>query len=382
MTQYNCLTLQLLQEGWTKNDTPPLCKPWNKWYGGWEYDYRQVSDFVFETPCGLLIQQADMDRSGYMSYMGVDWTEENDCSTIICPRYSRTEQCRLNHPLLEEHEAAGCHYEHLTFCAVHRTGRVYDYDHSVQKVIDQAKAEEEMLWDAFRASHGGRVCRHHSRYNRRTKTWSIMYNPRNCAHYAASCGHCSILDVDVDTTRANVYYDVKRSWTEPADGLIPEKRRMSVTKGYKVFEKNVPLTVCEAVVKYGRKDIREMFAQNHSWDMYQDHSLRLELINFRAKRVDTRDLMQDLEDVAAGIEVFHKTDNDKAITEQKNQRKEMAKLKKIARMEKDVISRFDELEEYRRKRIYKTLGEDRVYELRSTPKEEEFEQLSLLNGDG
>lgn len=382
MTQYNCLTLQLLQEGWTKNDTPPLCKPWNKWYGGWEYDYRKVSDWVFETPCGLLIQRAKMGHSGYMSYMGVDWTDENNCPTIICPHYSRTERCRLNNPLLEDHKAAGCHYEQLTFCAVHRTDRTYDYDHSVQKVIDQANEEEAALWEAFRAAHGGRVCRHHSRYNRGTKTWSIMYSPRDCAHLAASCGHCSILDVDIDTTRANVYYDVKRSWTEPADGLISEKRRTSITKGHKVFEKNVPMTVCEAVVRYGQKDIKGMFALNHSSDMHQDHSLRLELINFRAKRVDTRDLMQDLEDAAAGIEVFHRTDNDKAIKEQKHQRKEAAKLKKEAKMEKDVLNSWDELEEHQRKRIYKTLGEDRVHELRSMPKEEEFEQFSLLDGDG
>ena len=96
----NKLSLRLLAEGWTKDQTPPGCHPWNGFYGGWTYDLKSRWDCVFETPCGLLYRRSELPQCGTMSVMGIDWTEENDCLAILCPRYSRTEPCQLNHPLL------------------------------------------------------------------------------------------------------------------------------------------------------------------------------------------------------------------------------------------------------------------------------------------
>ena len=112
MKDHNKLTERLLAEGWTQDQTPPGCKPWNQWYGGWQYDYRSRIGTVFETPCGLLYKREELSHSGYMSYMGVDWTEENDCMTVLCPHYDREGPCSLNHPLLQE-SVAGCRGEGL-----------------------------------------------------------------------------------------------------------------------------------------------------------------------------------------------------------------------------------------------------------------------------
>lgn len=100
--EINKLTQRLLNEGYTEDQTPPGCNPWNRFYGGWTYNYRNRLNTVFETPCGLLVKRTEIGHSGAMGYMGIDWTEENDNVTILCPHYSRNGTCELNHPLLED----------------------------------------------------------------------------------------------------------------------------------------------------------------------------------------------------------------------------------------------------------------------------------------
>ena len=121
--EINKLSQHLLAEGWTEDQTPPGCNPRNRFYGGWTYRYQSRLNTVFETPCGLLLQRTEISHSGSMGYMGIEWMEENDNSTIICPYYDRTAPCKLNHPLLEAQGNAGCHYESLHFCAVHETDK-------------------------------------------------------------------------------------------------------------------------------------------------------------------------------------------------------------------------------------------------------------------
>ena len=92
----NKLTQRLLTEGWKKDQTPPGCRPWNKYHGGWEYAYHSRLNVTFETPCGLILKRTELSHSGYMSYMGIDWTEENDNMTVLCPYYDKG-HCELNH---------------------------------------------------------------------------------------------------------------------------------------------------------------------------------------------------------------------------------------------------------------------------------------------
>lgn len=125
--EINKLSQRLLSEGYTEDQTPPGCRPWDRFYGGWTYTYRDRLNTVFETPCGLLLNRTEMGHSGTMWYMGINWTEENDNATIICPYYDRNTRCELNHPVLESVAGAGCHYESLHFCAVHETDRPYCY---------------------------------------------------------------------------------------------------------------------------------------------------------------------------------------------------------------------------------------------------------------
>lgn len=357
----NKITLKLLDEGYTKDQTPPGMRRWNEFEGGWTYDFRSGRGIVFETPCGLLLQRAELGSSGYMSYMGVDWTEENDCPTIVCPYYDRQEPCQLNHPLLREHDTAGGHYEHLYFCAAHETDRAFDYEQSVSRVRDLAKAEMEQLWQVFSEKHHGRVCRHHSRYNRKTKQWSMHYDPMICRMY--QCTMCAVLGKPLSAKRANVFYDLKKTWTEKGQGLFPDEERASVKKGIKLLEKPISETLCEAIVKSCRREIIDREMMRHHADLFFKR-YALEVLNIRAERRESRDLLQDLRDIQDGIEVVHESDQKKAAAAKKSEKRKKNQEERIRRMEKKILSvGWVGLSTKERRQAEKLIDDDRLAEL-------------------
>ena len=81
--EINKITQELLAQGWTKDQTPEGFVPWNDFYGGWEYKRSVTQKFVFLTPCGMLVKGNKV--TGDMSYMGVNWSFENDNAVINCP---------------------------------------------------------------------------------------------------------------------------------------------------------------------------------------------------------------------------------------------------------------------------------------------------------
>lgn len=384
----NKLSLRLLAEGWTKEQTPPGCHPWNQFYGGWTYDYESRMDCVFETPCGLLYQRKELSHSGTMSYVGIDWTEENDCLATLCPRYSRTEMCRLNHPLLEERPTAGCHYEKLHFCAVHETDKPYSYEDSAQRVIDQEAKEKERLWMEFSASHHGRVCRHQSRYNRGTREWSMRYDPEDCGRLGG-CVRCEVIQKDLSPKKGNVLCDEKRTWIEKGHGLFPDEVRTVITKGIKVTPKPVSLTVCEIIVKTGAKEFQSLYMLNRHHEMFFDKSLKIELLNFRVveRGKKKRDLAQDLRDIAAGVEVVHEADRLEEAKAQKRARREKAKKDKERRAKKKLADRImaadDETAELLKRVSKWELGAEeteKLYQLRADRAAGVGEQITLFGG--
>lgn len=362
--EINKLTQRLLNEGYTEDQTPPGCNPWNRFYGGWTYNYRNRLNTVFETPCGLLVKRTEIGHSGAMGYMGIDWTEENDNVTILCPHYSRNGTCELNHPLLEDPQAtAGCHYENLHFCAVHETDKPYSYDTSVQRIRDLADQEQERLWQEFSKQKKGRVCKPHCRYNRSTKKWSAGYYPERCTDYG--CYYCVILQTEIDRSKkGNVFYDEKVTRKIAAEGMFQEYDQVTVTKGKRLLTRTVPLQICEAIAKYSVHNIRRRLLLNWHSELYFNPGLKVEFINFRAEKKLGRDLLQDLDDVANGITVVHEADQVKKKAEDKRQRRKAAAVRKIAAAEKKIVQNgLDTLTGYQRERIETLLGVDRCYEL-------------------
>ena len=98
--------------------------------------------------------------------------------------------------------------------------------------------------------------------------------------------------------------------------------------------------------------------------LFFDKSLKIEVINLRAARVDKRDILQDLRDIANGIEVIHAADSLKAAKEQKRARRAAAKVQKIRKIEKMILAHgWDDLEDCWKRRAEKLLEEDRIDEL-------------------
>lgn len=167
------ITKELLAQGWTKDQTPEGFRPWNDFYGGWEYKRSTYAKFVFETPCGMLIMGDKVISD--MSYMGVHWMVENDNPVINCPFYGLG-HCPVRHTLLQDkylyNYISRCgNYKH---CAVHRTDNPWVYDNSVEKVLDDNQREEDALWEIFKAKHKGRACKHQSHYDRSEKKWHMV----------------------------------------------------------------------------------------------------------------------------------------------------------------------------------------------------------------
>lgn len=311
--------------------------------------------------------------------MGIDWTEENDNPTILCPFYDK-EFCEINHPLLEQGGVyGGAHYEHLRFCAVHETDKPWIYETSVQRVEDLAKQEKDYLWEKFSAQRGGRVCRHQCRYNRRTKKWTPAYHPEHCSSYA--CSYCVVLQKEIDENKKGyVFFDEKRTVSVGGEGLFATFERVSVTKGKKLFDKPIPLALCEAVVKYGLRDAKSRLRLNIHSELFFNSSLKVEFINFRAEKKAGRDLLKDLRDIQDGIAVVHEVDTQREKAESKRRRRVDAAQRKVAALERRILTDgLSGVPGYQRERLERILGVDRCYELDALHKQkQEVQQLTLF----
>ena len=182
--------------------------------------------------------------------------------------------------------------------------------------------------------------------------------------YGRACRYCPVLDKELDTRRGNVFYDVKETRIIKGDWLFPDKEVTTVRKGIKVLDRTAPLTLCEAIVRYAKHHVISSFMVNHHRELYFDKSLRYELINFRAQRQNTRDIMQDLADTAAGIEVVHQADAEKLEKEQKRARKQARIAQRVRALERLILTGdLDHLTYSQKKGLKKYLSEERTAEL-------------------
>lgn len=382
MKEVNELTRRLLAEGWKPEDTPPGTHPYQDYYGGWTYTGEAIRSMVWETPCGLLAEGRHF-LNGYLSFNGVDWRVENGNPTICCPVFPSA-PCPLRDPLLRSEKYDLHSSDIICQCACHQTDRPYTYEGSVDEAHDRVWKEADALWEVFKARHKGRVCRNQSHYGRTTKTWKAFYNPRICID--AGCTYCDVLAKEIDKRRGNVFYDLRKSWTEKGVGLFPDRQRVVMEKGCKLLDRTTSLTICEAIVKYGRREVEERVQSRYHHAMFFDQTLKIEILNLRAARVDTRDIMQDLQDIANGIEVTHAADTLKAAQEQKRARRTAAKAQRVRKVEKMILScGWEALEDIWKRRAEKLLDDDRIDELdqchasgQLTPDQAPMPQISIF----
>ena len=116
---------------------------------------------------------------------------------------------------------------------------------------------------------------------------------------------------------------------------------------------------------------QEYFTKMHrKWPGYDYFEFHYSIENVRIERREQRDILQDLRDVADGIEVVHEADKINAAKVQARARKEAGQQKNIQKMERMILSiGWDGMDDRKQRRAVKLLGWDRIDELCEMRKE-------------
>lgn len=391
MGEYNLLTQRLLAEGYTAENYPDYVRlPGGCWgkeplrniYGGFEYTYQYRSQMVFKTKCGLLVKGSSF--IGSMSYMGILWIPENDNPVVNCPY--RKDSCDLRNPVLGGVHGGGL--LKLFQCDCHQTDEPYDYEKSIDKVRDDENGKKRRKYEAFVKSRNGHVCQWHAYYNEWTREWSHDYDPMVCSKYCLNIGKtCDFTNLPISRKKGNVFYDVKISYIRNDGTLFDGEEVVKIQKGVRLFETAKSMTICEAAVRKCRQEIVDKAKNKWDREIFL-YGWKVEVLNIRAEYRESRDLMQDLEDIRNGIQIVHASDLDRQEKEEKKERRLQAQQKKIERLEKKILDvGYHSLEEYSIDKIHadKWLGEERIVELevlrkrRLKEEQENPVQLSLFD---
>lgn len=408
MKEYNELTKRLLAAGYTAENYPKdkvhiatgcydrTGNPLNNIYGGFEYNRIYCDAFVYKTGCGMYVYGKEVLSS--MGFMGEEWCHENDNPVIRCP-YDKAE-CPDNDSRL--HGATGGGLSVQCWCVCHRTDEPYDYENSFEKLNKERHDEKERKYLEYCEAHNGRVCRNHMNYDERTRTWKLKYDPKICARLKCYGWNgrsideyspiCPIMGRELTKEKGNVFYDLKTSYlrTDLNGTLFEGQIDTEIEKGIRVFDSPVSMDICRNYVKLCKDELISMVRMRyHSELFFAERAGRyfdIEILNIRAEKRESRDLMQDLQDIKDGIRITHASDVEKNKKQQKSEKRQQAKEKKIAAMEKRIISvGYGNMDTYQQNKACKLLGFDRIDELEAIREEkikEEQEkpvQLSLFD---
>lgn len=392
MKEYNQLTKKLLEEGYTAESHPEyveVCRSawgkelWQNLAGGFVYTRECLKNMVFRTGCGLLVKGGRF-STGSMSYMGIDWIPENDNPVITCPY--RKDACSLRNPILKGPEGGA--FTKILQCDCHQTNVPYDYEHSLDKVIDDEDRERKRKYEAYSQKAKGHVCHWHMHYDDWKGEWKQVYDPIECAHYCMNVGGiCDLTHEAVSKKKGNVFYDVRKAYIRQDGTLFDGEEIVTVEKGIRLFETAKSITICEQVVKLCKRDIVGRVMSRYYTEIAL-HGMKVEVLNIRAEQRESRDLMQDLQDIKDGIRVVHASDVEKQKKEQKKQHRKDIARKKIERLEKRILETgYWNMEPDSLDRIHadKWLGRERIEgleKLRNQKLKEEQEkpvQLSIFD---
>lgn len=379
MTEYNELTKRLLAEGYTSENHPPYvevgrtCRskenPLDNFEGGFQYYIWYVNKKAFRTPCGLMCK-GTLCMTG-LFFNRQEWNFENDLANIHCPYYNC--DCDKKDARLPREGVL------KDFCNVHMTDEEYRYEGSVEEILKlwEDKIHRDKI--SFSLQRNGRTCDNHMRYDRDAGEWKMHYDPGTCAslrcmghaHDMGSRGICPILGRELCKEKGNVYYDLKISFRrKDLDGtLFDGQIDTQIKKGIRVFDHPVSMDICRNYVKLCKDDIcwkvkSEYHAKLFFAERYERNEFAVEVLNIRAEKKESRDLMQDLQDIRDGIQIIHASDDEKQNKEQKSKKRQQAKEKRIAAMEKRILTvGYCNMDSFEQNKACKLLDFDRIDEL-------------------
>ena len=341
MKEYNKLTQRLLAEGYTAEHHPAwvsvpvhygLKDPLSNWEGGFVYNWKELPNATFKTPCGLYVKRENL--LGNMSWMGVDWSYENDLATIYCP--FRKYGCERIHPILRENIQKGFPYCNAAF-----TNETWQEERSVEHFKHIAERWEHELLEEFKESRKGRWCLLHMRYDPDEEKWSMRkYDPQTCGSW---CKYCQYLGIPLDTKKGNVFYDIRisRTYNHEKGTLFEGTVHTNVIRGKKRFKKPMSMTICENYAKLCRHDLEHLVMSSLHAEMFMTKAAggvyEWSVENIRAAQKESRDIHQDLADIRAGITVVHENDQIADTKAQKKARKLLRIEKRKSALRKNFI---------------------------------------------
>lgn len=228
--EQNQLTRDLYAAGYTREDHPSFVY-WSDWQN-FGYLFEALLKFTWETPCGLLVDgKSDLGRGlacSDASFQGIDYCPENDNPLLRCP-YERKD-C--------PHSISGFP---VPLCPCHTTGKRYSFEQSAEKVETERSERQhrqymEITGGVYCACvvgcygyEGGRV--------------EVKYDVEQCIRCRCQNPVCVIRKQERDLSRANIFYDVRRTWITRIGFL--EEKKVQVTKGERVFPHPVARTDAE-----------------------------------------------------------------------------------------------------------------------------------------
>ena len=319
----NDLTKQLYSEGWSR-DNHPSHVYWSDFENfGFKFEY--LIQLAWRTPCGLSVNGRTVSTSD-VSYGGTWYCPENGNPVIRCPYSLR--DCEHQSSILGKY----------CMCICSRSDTQYEYEKSVEKV---EKEQDRKSHAKYIELTGGQYCVNVVNSNGyQPGEYRIDFSPERCIQYGCT-------KKKRDLSKVNIFYDVRREW-KTRNGFL-EDHKVSIEKGVKVFPKPVARTDAELwltrkkasynpfMEKYvinphlTNEDRRQEFFSKHhrQYPGYDYFEFRYSVENIRIEARETRDLLQDLRDVAEGIEVAHASDKQKSEAQLKKEgRQKRAELKR------------------------------------------------------
>ena len=151
--EYNKLTKELLAAGYTVDNYPDYVKidasrltgddPLRNLSHGFVYKRSHSDKFVYKTGCGKYVMGQNVMSS--LSYMGVEWTHENNSPTLRCPWDKPN--CPDNDKRLHGMHGGGLCIQ--CWCTCHRTDEPYDYENSIEKADKERDEEEQRKYQEY-----------------------------------------------------------------------------------------------------------------------------------------------------------------------------------------------------------------------------------------
>ena len=339
----NELTKRLYSEGWSRENHPDSVY-WSD-FENFGYKWETLLRMVWVTPCGLLVSGRTVGASD-VSYGGIWYCPENGNPVIRCP-HGRSDCGYQTEPLRK-----------WSMCICSPSDSCYDFEKSVERVEKERDAESHAV---YMEVTGGQYCACVVGCNGyEPGRYEIDYDPERCIQLGCKNETCSVTKKARDISKCNIFYDIRREW-KTRTGLI-EDHKTTLEKGCKVFSKPVARTDAElwlarkkaAYNPFREKHIinprltaedrsMEYFSNHHrQWPGYDYFEFSYSVENIRIEARETRDLLQDLQDVAEGLEVVHASDMEKAKTQAKRDAKTKRASEKQKRIEKNHRKAFDE----------------------------------------